>query len=154
MKSTTVIIVIAIIAAYYYKVYDAINRFGYTTGKVEKVDISNGNLSFTANLLVTNGDVTPVLVTSVNMVSIIAGTEIGTVILEEPTWITGRSSNVPLKLRCTIPYGSLFTIPTLLLNMLKSGNLSVTFQGRASTIGVTSPIITLKFGVVTPKINI
>lgn len=137
-------IILAGIAVYLFAIYNAIKKFGFNTPKFRKVTVSNGAINIYIYLPVVNGDGVSVPLTGINIKPYAGDYQIGSVILEGMTFISGRTTtNVPITV--ILPLSDLLPLAVKLYGMFTTKIFTFQLKGTASAVGITAPAINETF---------
>lgn len=139
-KAKSLIIgVIVLVLIYAYRVFEASKTLVFGAGKISKVSLKNGTLSWLQVVTITNGDFTPIPVRSVSISNYIGSVFVGSSILQTPFVISGSGvSLMPLLIQ--IPLTNLFATALSTYQQIKNGSMKMRFAGEISSIGVSIPL--------------
>lgn len=137
-------IVLAGIAVYFFAIYNAIKKFGFNTPKFRKVQSKNGAIYIYIYLPIVNGDGVSVPLTGINIKPFVGDYQVGSVILEGMTMISGRTTtNVPITV--IVPISDLLPLAVKLYQMFTTKIFTFKLTGTASAVGITAPAINETF---------
>jgi LEA14-like dessication related protein len=145
MKNFFTVVLIGV-GVYLIACYNAIKSFGFNTPKFRRIKVSNGAINLYIYLPIVNGDGVSVPLTGLNIKPYVGDYQVGSVILESMTVMSGRAvSNVPITV--IIPLSDLLPLAIKLVGMFQSKLFVFNLRGTASAVGITAPAINEKFEV-------